>query len=337
MLTAFSWLLYVFIVGLFAFGVWLCTLEFPGPGLFLGLFVIAVAAELRPRFGRVSRFATEVTAAEAPQLHGLVAQVAAAVGAPVPAVYVEDDEFNASCGAYGLRRRKVLVLGLPLWNALSGQQRVALLGHELGHFVNGDPRRGMIVQPALTTLGRLAALFEHEERIEHPEDNLIGVLVHWAINAVKAVIRGLLLPPRFLLAVLALRDGQRAEYRADRLAAMVAGRAATVELLDMMTVSESALMLLKRDARAGRPVTEWPATISSLLAEVRPNLPARREAELERVSLFASHPPNGLRSQLVAAQANESAAVVLSEATNARIDVELAKQSARSARTMKAL
>jgi hypothetical protein len=111
----------------------------------------------RPRFGRVPKYATKVTPAEAPELYRLVGDVAAALSAPVPAVYVEEDVFNASASRVGLRRRPVLVLGLPLWNVLSAQQRVALLGHELGHFVNGDPRRGLLVQPAVGGLQRLDA------------------------------------------------------------------------------------------------------------------------------------------------------------------------------------
>ncbi|WP_432824316.1 M48 family metallopeptidase [Dactylosporangium sp. CA-092794] len=325
-----SWALYALIIALFLAGVWLCSLSFPGPGLLLGLIVIGVAVELRPRFGRVPKYATEVTPAEAPELHALVAQVASAVGAQPPAIYVEEDVFNASADSYGLRRRRVLVLGLPLWNALSRQQRVALLGHELGHFVNGDPRRGLVVQPAFTALHRLSILLRPAG--DH------GLWARLILGALTAVLRAVLLLPRLALQILAFRDGQRAEYRADRLAATAAGRAATVELLDLLTVLDSVAMLVKRDARAGRPVTAWPATTAGLLTEIRPQLTARREAELrDQLSLFDSHPPNGLRAQLVQAQANESAAVVLNEAANARIDQELAKHSARSARALKSL
>jgi Zn-dependent protease with chaperone function len=291
---------------------------------------IAYRSVLRHTRATFAKFAVEVTPAEAPELHGLVAQVASAVGVRSPAIYVEEDMFNASADSYGLRRHRTLVLGLPLWNALSRQQRVALLGHELGHFVNGDPRRGLVVQPAFTTLHRVSGLLRPT-----------GTHGYWArllLRVVTGPLRAVLVLPRLGLQILAFRDGQRAEYRADRLAATAAGRTATVDLLDLLTVSDSLALLVKRDARAGRPVAEWPTTIAGLLAEIRPQLATRREAELrDRLSLFASHPPNGLRAQLVQAQANESAAVVLSEAANARIDQKLAKHSTRSARTLKSL
>lgn len=332
-------LLYALILALFGAGVWLCTISVPGA--VAGLVLIALAALLRPRLGRPPRYATEVTEAEAPQLHGLVREAAAAVGAPVPRVYVEGDLFDAAAYAAGPRRRPILVLGLPLWNALPRQSRVALLGHELGHFVNGDLRRSLLVQPSLTVVAELDALLRHEP-LRDTGGWTGNFFVHWIVapvlNAVKLVLRALLWVPRTVHAVLVLREGQRAEYRADRVAARLGGRSAAVELYDALVVLDSLTMLIMRDARAGRPVAEWPQTTRQLLAEVRPQLAARREAATEReISLFASHPPSGLRARLVEATAPESAQVVLGAARNERIDAELAKHSASSARTLKAL
>ncbi|GAA3201563.1 M48 family metalloprotease [Dactylosporangium siamense] len=334
-----SILLYGLILALLATGIWLCTISVPGA--VAGLLVIGVAVLLRPQFGRVPKYADEITEAAAPQLHALVREAAGAAGAPVPRIYVEGDAFDAAAGMVGLRRRPVLVLGLPLWNALPRQSRVALLGHELGHFVNGDPRRRLLTQPSLTSLAELDALLEPESARDTggwSDGFLVVWIVRPLLNLVKLVLRTLLWAPRTALAVLALREGQRAEYRADLVAARMAGRAATVELLDTLVVMDSLAMLILRDARAGRPVAEWPQTTLRLLAEVRPQLAVRREAAtLRETTLFASHPPSGLRARLVEATALESAAVVLDPIRNERIDAELAKHSASSARTLKAL
>jgi Zn-dependent protease with chaperone function len=334
-----SLLLYGLLLALLATGIWLCTISVPGA--VAGLLVIGLAVLLRPRFGRVPKYATEVTPSSAPQLHALVREAATALGAPVPRIYVEGDAFDAAAGMVGLRRRPVLVLGLPLWNALPRQSRMALLGHELGHFVNGDPRRRLLTQPSLTSLAELDALLEPESARE-TAGWTDGFLVVWIVrpllNLVKLVLRTLLWAPRTALAVLVLREGQRAEYRADLVAARTAGRAAAVDLLDTLVVMDSLAMLIMRDARAGRPVAEWPQTTLQLLAEVRPQLAVRREAAtLRETALFASHPPSGLRARLIEATAGESAAVVLDSARNERIDAELAKHSASSARTLKAL
>ena len=71
-----SVLLYAMVLALLATGIWLCTISVAGA--VVGLLVIALAILLRPRPGRPPRYATEVTEAEAPQLHGLVREAAAA-------------------------------------------------------------------------------------------------------------------------------------------------------------------------------------------------------------------------------------------------------------------
>lgn len=331
LLIGLSLVLYALIAVLFAGGLWLGSLSFPGLGLVPAVILVGTAVELRPRFGRVPKYATEVAPAEAPELHRLVGLVAAALGAPVPAVYVEEDVFNASAARVGLRRRAVLVVGLPLWNALSAQQRVALLGHELGHFVNGDPRRGLLVQPAVTALQRLDGWLVPVRMAT------ASIATRLVMAVVTGVLRGLILPLRVGLAVLAVRDGQRAEYRADRLAAAVAGRAAAAELCDVLLLGDSVVMLIRRNARAGRPLAQWPESVAKLLVEVGPALPARRATSVDAVELFDTHPPQGLRARVLEALGGESAAVVVPPALNARIDAELAAASARSARTLKLL
>ncbi|MBC9001099.1 M48 family metallopeptidase [Micromonospora aurantiaca (nom. illeg.)] len=132
---------------------------FPNLAVVGGVALIALAVALRPRFGRLDRDLDVLTEREAPELHALVREVATAVGAPMPHVIGVGGGINAYATSVGLRRRRVLGLGLPLWGALDGPARVALLGHELGHFVNGDVRRGPVTQPALTMLGNAADLF----------------------------------------------------------------------------------------------------------------------------------------------------------------------------------
>jgi hypothetical protein len=105
-----------------------------------------------PRFGRLPKNGNIRFHDDAPALFGFLDRVAAEMGSrPVHAV-VASGAFNASYGTVGLRRRRVLELGLPLWDALTPQQRVALIGHEFAHGVNGDSRHGLIVGTSLSTL-----------------------------------------------------------------------------------------------------------------------------------------------------------------------------------------
>jgi Zn-dependent protease with chaperone function len=340
LLIAICLMLYAQVAALLVVGVWLCTLSFPGFGLLPGVTVILIAIELRPRLGRLPKYATVLAPDEVPELRALVARVAAAVGAQVPdTICLEDDEFNAAAGLYGARRRRLLVLGLPLWNALAPQERVALLGHELGHYVNGDVRRGVLVQPAYTMLDRITALLTPA-----PMESNLGLFgfVTWVsekiLGVLLAVLRGIVAVPRLLLLVLAYRQGQRAEYRADGAAVTAAGSVATVRLLDLFVLDDTLSMLVKREARSGAAPATWPATVGAALDEARPKMALRRQLSARRdTSLFASHPPSGLRARVVDERHPESASVVLDTATNGRIDAELARHTARSVRTLKSL
>lgn len=332
--TAAAVLILLFVAAVLAVGLWLCTVDFPGPALIPGVILILLAFVMRPRFGRLPKYATVLTRDEAPTLYALVDRVAEAAAAPAPQVIcLEEERFNAYSGAYGLRRRRILGLGLPLWQALSSEQRVALLGHEIGHFVNGDVRRGPLVNSIFSALAALQSALTYSDGAAREAPIVRGLVI-----VLMAIPRWLVLGARFGLTVLVARDGQRAEYRADELAADLGGSAAAIDLLDVLLVAETVDMLIKRDARAGKPPAEWAATAAGAVANARQDLEAVRERhQREAVSIFATHPPAGLRALLIEARAPRAAAVDLDEATAARIENELAKYVARSARTLKSL
>ncbi|HTX00857.1 MAG TPA: M48 family metallopeptidase, partial [Acidimicrobiales bacterium] len=114
-----------------------------------------LAASVQPyRAGRRRRRGGVVLEpAGAPQLFALVQEVAAAVQAPRVQSIRLTSEFNASYGRIQ-RRRRELTLGLCLWSILEPPERVALIGHELGHAVNRDVRNSAFVRRAVASLGR---------------------------------------------------------------------------------------------------------------------------------------------------------------------------------------
>jgi heat shock protein HtpX len=127
----------------------------------IGIFLLMLAVFLRPRFPQFAGTAgSRLDPVAAPHLFALVDQVAHAVGVPVPTIIAADHRFNAYWQPVGIRRTRVLNIALPLWSALQGQGRVALLGRELGHLINGDPDRALLTQPALLTYRRLATLLD---------------------------------------------------------------------------------------------------------------------------------------------------------------------------------
>ncbi|MFG3602122.1 M48 family metallopeptidase [Micromonospora chersina] len=327
-----SLLLLVGVLALAVTGVWLLfAYPFPNFAVVVGLALIGLAAALRPRFGRVPADVEVLTRAEAPELHALVEEVANRIGAPVPHVLGVNADVNAYAAAVGLRRRRLLCLGLPLWGALDGPARVALLGHELGHFVNGDVRRGPLTQPALTMLGSAADLFRPVPGTHGA--GLVVLIGEWLGRMVSWTLSRVLFVGHLTLAATALRSSQRAEYLADEMSARAAGTTGATRLLDVMLRTESVALAVRQGARGGHGPEAWRAGTARSLAAAADRLPLLRQLSVrEETSLFATHPPAGLRHRMLTARSWQDPAVVLTEARTERIDAELTRHYERAGR-----
>lgn len=163
---------------------------YPWPGKVLGTLIVLLALLLRPRLGRLKPLLEEhdeVTREEAPTLFGLIDRVADAAGTPRPHRVLFDAEWNAAAATVGLRRTRVLMLGLPYFQCRRPQERVAVLGHEMGHFANGDLRTGLLTRPALETFGILAVLFYPDRGGRSLGDDFFGIgllvlLAEWVLK-----------------------------------------------------------------------------------------------------------------------------------------------------------
>ena len=137
-------------------GLWLILANHPSAmGYVYGLPLVGLGWALLPRRGRVPKGA--LGRADAPASFALIDRIGDAIGAPRVDYLVPSPEINAyamDVRRLGRPRVRVLGLGLPLWQAIDDAGRVALIGHELGHFVNGDPGRAALPALALDTLGR---------------------------------------------------------------------------------------------------------------------------------------------------------------------------------------
>lgn len=324
-----SVLLLVGVVLLAAFGVWLIVHDFPTLTIPFGLAALGLAVVLRPRFGRLDSSAEVLDRDRAPMLFQVVEEVAAAVGTPAPDVVAVDDSFSAYATAIGVRRRHALCIGLPLWATLPPQERVALLGHELGHFVNGDIRRGLFTQPAFTMLGQAADLVRPVES-SMVESGGLGVLM---AEVVQRMISRVLFGAHVALLWLGQPDAQRAEYLADELSARAAGSAAAASLPDALLTGASIETVVRRDMRAGHGPARWRASAEEARTAASGRLAVLRQLSVrDEASMFATHPPLGLRSRMLRERPPHPPAVILTEERVAQIDRELARHYDRIAR-----
>jgi len=322
--TAVAVALHLAVLACLIVGVWLCVNDFPSRTLIAGIPLVLIAILLRPRFGRLPSDVTVLRRRDAPALHDLVHRVAAALGTPVPHVIGVDGEHNAFAAAVGLRRRRVLVLGLPLWGSLGPQERVALIGHELGHFVNGDVRRGLLTQPVYRTLPIVRLLLTPSRGAGG--GGIAAMIGNAVFRLFSAVLRAVVFAAELALLWLAERDGQRAEYHADGLAARAGGTAAGVSMMGNLLLAEEVLLSVERAARRGDPMSVWQPAAARLVADAMPTMPLRHQLSVRsEVSLFASHPPSGFRVRLLAGRPPVPPAVALDADASAAIDAELAE------------
>jgi Zn-dependent protease with chaperone function len=321
---------YAIAAGVFAFtfacalgGVLLIVLNFPHPvAIVLGLLLLALAFLTRPRFGALPDEGI-VERADAPHLYGLADRVAEALETEHVDRIVVDHEFNASWAIVGLRRRRLLTLGLPLLAALGPQERVALVAHELAHARNGDSTRGLVMGSALNGLIELYGLIApNPAGVEYFDDlGIFERIANGFLWILSRPVYGLILLQIHLL----LRDSQRAEYLADALAARAAGTAATVRLHERLFLGPVVDMVVQRSARE-RVHEQLCGDIAEAVAAVpeRERERRRRVARLEGARLDVTHPPSGSRIRLLEERPPVDAAIRLSAAGSEAIDRELA-------------
>jgi Zn-dependent protease with chaperone function len=333
---ALAAVIHLFTFGLAAGGIALLVLARGNVFALLGgVVMLGSAWFMRPRLGRVPD--EDVVAREqAPELHRLVDEVAATLGTRAPDVLVVDHRYNASWSVLGLRRRRVLELGLPLINALDADERIAVIAHELAHERNGDATRGFVVGSSCVALNELYALISPREPLDAAPR---AETAYGGLEAVigQAVLWGVSRPVSLLLSVqahLLWHDSRRAEFLADALAAQVAGTAAVVHL------HEKTLLAATVQAAAHHAVHHPEDRDFDLFAHARravAEVPGhererrRRAARHEHARLNVTHPPTGQRIALLERRPPSPPAIVLGAGRAAAIDAELAASRERLA------
>ncbi len=145
----------------------------------------------------------------------------------------------------------------------------------------------------------------------------------------------LLFGAHLLLVWIGLRDGQRAEYLADELAARAAGSTAATSLTGALLTMDAIEMVVRREARAGHGAARWRAAADEARTSAATRLPLLRQLSIrDEVSMFATHPPAGLRARMTEARPWRTPAVTLTEAGHEQIDNELTKEYARIRRDL---
>lgn len=301
----------------------------------LGVFLLGLAWVLRPRFARLPDDAPVLHRADAPRLFALIDEVAAVAATPTVDAVVVTAEVNASVSTYGIRQRRLLSLGLGLWEITTPQERVALLGHELGHYAHGDTRHGVVIANALRSLDAWRYLLA-------PVSDPGGLEL--VLNLVYLPLRTFVVGVMMLLDQLTLRAAQRAEYLADGTAARAGSTEAAVALMDRLLVAGSAELLLLRESNTGqvrRGGAEREEARRGMWDRLAAHVASIPDSEYERLrragarrghGVDSTHPPTHLRRACLLAAAPAPAKVRVDADLDAAIAAELADAKGEMAR-----
>jgi heat shock protein HtpX len=303
---------------LFVAGILLIAIGFPEiPLMLLGAGACALAWLMRPKPGKVP--AKDIVSQKAfPALHAFVNEVARNLGGQPIGNIIVDEHFNAAYGVLGWRRVPVLWIGLPLWMALPPQERLALLGHEVAHGVNGDGTRGFIVSSASSALDEWIGILRGPLHHAANPMEILGGYVTWILSIPFAAVQS-------LLAQLLWLDKQQAEYFADYLGSTVSGTEAAISALQRLKCHEHLHDVLLRNAYS---TSQSGAYILGLFRQRIAGLPERewqrlaRSSQHEGARLDASHPPTAYRIAFLRDHKAEPM-MVATEGVMAAIDAEL--------------
>ena len=316
-------LVYVLTFAAIVYGGWLIWQVVTGKAslilFFVGTMLLGLGVLGLPKPGKLEE--QILSRQEYPQLYALLERVARAIGERrIPTLSINSD-FNAFFGRFGWQQKPHIGLGLPLWTVLTAQERVALLAHELGHSVNGDHTRGFFCGMAVQTLGRWWSML-HPNAIFHNTNAFYGFL-SWPIIPLLYVFQGLIYLLLLALGWAGFHNSRRAEYQADAIGAAVAGKDAAI--------SSNWKLLLSPTVREAtqRTVLERREDFFTVFADVRQRVPAREFERLRRVCalegtrLDHTHPQNADRLKFLQSLNLPEPLVLLNDAENRAIDVEL--------------
>ena len=287
----------------------------------IGAVCIGIALVVAPRPWPRHRTPPGWSRSDAPQLFALLDAVAASVGGQSPALVVVTDAVATTLVGRG--RRRTLSVGLPLWRALTPDERVAMLAHHLSTASSRDIRRSAVVSTARRSLDdwlTLSRPSEMEQRVAarrrrrlpgrfSSDFRLSDALIPIGLAPFYLVVLGI----GAVLRLAGLRCGHRAVYAADTAAASVVGSDATCSWLDVLLMADAV------EASMALALRQDPGADLLDVAQAHPaHVPERERGRLRRRDELriegngSDEPPLSARWALIAGRTPPKASIDMS-------------------------
>jgi len=287
----------------------------PSPiGTGVSLVFLFLAFGSRPRFSKPPE-GELLRRTDTPELFRLVDEIGEHLNSPTIELIVIDGHTNAWTARFGVRRRLTIGVGLPLWEALTPDERVAILAHEVSHNVNGDIRRGFIVGNSLHTLSTWVTILQPTT---HTATG-VSFSLAWAL---QWVLVSPVLGTYLLLRRLTLTSSRRAELESDRLGASVAGTDASLAALDKLIFAPAIDRAIAGAVSRGDDL--WEAVRTRLREIPEADRSAiREESRKVLAGVDDTHPPTHLRISALTNEPKSSPMIYLDQGWNDSVDLEL--------------
>jgi hypothetical protein len=276
---------------------------------------------LRPRFAKMPE--PTLSPSDHPELFQLIDDICKRIGTTVDRVVVSEDLYF-SILYVGWKQEKILSIGLPYWEILTKEERVAALTQILALVQNETRLQIFIISSAMQTLNGWADPFDLD------------------LAGLEQLVRNIIYSPigltSFLMDFLWCQDFQRRVFDADLAAARLAGTTATIRMIKKIhyqqiisqAVQRHVMKIGFRQIEPGDPKEVF-AEITSAIAET----PQRELLRLERIaqmippSIHAKCPPDPVRLALLDEHYNSHPEIQVNDEQMARIDASFAGYRSR--------
>ncbi|MPY31611.1 hypothetical protein FNH09_10050 [Streptomyces adustus] len=316
----------------------------------LGALMLGVALSLRPRPGRLDAELPTLRHADAPVLFALVDRMADVAGVRRVDAIQLGPEFSVTVTHYGIRRKRCLVLGLPLWTAHPTGKPIAALAHALGSLSGRDLRSSAFVGVALESLEAMARTMRAGDSADASSsvdvyawraDDVAGAASRFDARTRKGAwlvrIPGAAAAwTARLLLWLTEPAARRAQFDADDLAARMASTEAAIDALQdrrsarAVGIEVHRLVIATRTLTGDRSTSAAQEEFWDKVARYSESLRAQRAGDEATepeggvtVVGAAGLPSEPLRMARLARVPRHSAAITLDELDRDRIDDEL--------------
>ena len=298
-----------------AIAVWFRTAWVPPAKLAASVGLFIIAAWFRPRFDSIPGHYVAVGEGKGPALRSLVEEIATLVGTQPPQVIaVSPYDVNMAVGRVGWRGRPALLIGLPLWVALTPPMRAAVLGHEMGHLVTHDPLRSQRTAPARHVFSRAVEWIGGHGQWAQIVGRFFLAIGYTVLSTIQLAIDAVALP-----------DHRRAEYAADVHGAKVAGTAAAIATEERLLMMDELLVAVAYAAERLAPADWEDKIIGPVALTKRDALPVLGQLSRRSNDLWSNHPPAESRIALLRALPAYPPMLAPNPQRDEQIDLELSR------------